>query len=242
MKLRVAKVGIIGGSGVGDLLFTQGFEIRNLSTEYGEVKIKKGAVDGKTVIFLNRHGENYTPPSLVNYRANIAALKSEGIEAILATAAVGSMNLKMRPGNLAMLTDFIDFTRGRVETFDPKSFVDVSCPYSPLLIKKIINAGKKLRLKIHPGAIYVCTEGPRFETKAEIKMFSKMGADVVGMTQVPEVVLAAEAEIPYAAVAVVTNYAAGISPRKITSEEVIDMMQEKSKILSQLILQVIKSL
>jgi 5'-methylthioadenosine phosphorylase len=178
----------------------------------------------------------------VNYRANIAALKQEGVEDILATAAVGAINRKMQPGDFVALTDFIDFTRGRAQTFSDKSFVDVSRPYSPFLVKKIVNAAVKLRVKTHPGATYVCTEGPRFETKAEIKMFEKLGADVVGMTQVPEVVLAAEAGIPYAVIGVVTNFAAGISPKKVSSEEVLKVMGDRKEALSKLLALVIKSL
>ncbi|MEE8638636.1 MAG: MTAP family purine nucleoside phosphorylase, partial [Candidatus Margulisiibacteriota bacterium] len=169
-------------------------------------------------------------------------LKNEGVESIIATAAVGSINRKMQPGNLVLLTDFIDFTRGREETFTAHSFVDVSQPYSSLLIKKILNAAVKLRIKAHPGATYVCTEGPRFETKAEIKMFGKLGADVVGMTQVPEVVLAAEACIYYAVIGVVTNFAAGISPKKISAEEVVRVMEDRKESLSKLLELVIKAL
>lgn len=242
MKSKVSKVGIIGGSGVEDLLFTEGFEAKRATTEYGEVEIKAGEVEGKTVVFLNRHGKEYTPPSKINYHANISVLKNEGVEDILATAAVGSINHKMRPGDFVLLTDFIDFTRERAQSFTDQSFVDLSHPYSPFLVKKILNAAVKMKTKAFPGATYVCTEGPRFETKAEIKMYGKLGADVVGMTQVPEVVLAAEAEIPYAAVGVVTNYAAGISSKKVTVEEVLEVMQKRKQALSKLLALVIKSL
>ncbi len=242
MKSKTPKIGIIGGSGVEGLLFTRGFENITVKTEFGTVEIKTGEVEDKRVVFLNRHGRNYTPPSQVNYRANIAAMKQEGVGNILATAAVGAINRKMRPGDFVLLTDFIDFTRGRVQTFSDKSFVDVSRPYSSLLIKKILNAVVKMRIKAHPGATYVCTAGPRFETKAEIKMFGKLGADVVGMTQVPEVVLAAEAGIPYAVIGVVTNFAAGIIPKKVTSEEVLKVMGDRKEALSKLLALVIKSL
>lgn len=242
MKSKASKIGIIGGSGVEDLLFTKGFESKTVKTEYGEVSVKHGEVAGKTVVFLNRHGKDYTPPSQVNYRANIAALKDVGVEDIIATAAVGSINRKIEPGDFVLLTDFIDFTKGRIETFTPNSFIDVSRPYSSFLVKKILNAAVKLRVKAHPGATYVCTEGPRFETKAEIKMFGKLGADVVGMTNVPEVVLAAEAGIPYAVVCVATNFAAGIGPKKVSAEEVVEVMEKRKDSLSKLLELVIKSL
>ena len=242
MKSKVSKIGIIGGSGVEDLLFTEGFKEKTIKTEYGEVALREGEAAGKTVVFLNRHTKNHVPPSQINHRANIAALKNEGVEDILATAAVGSINRKMQPGDFVILTDFIDFAKGRIETFTPNSFVDVSRPYSPFLIKKILNAAVKIRLKAHPGATYVCTEGPRFETKAEIKMFGKLGADVVGMTNVPEVVLVAETGIPYAVIGVVTNFAAGISPKKVSAEEVVRVMKDRKESLSKLLKLVIKSL
>lgn len=239
---KVSKIGIIGGSGMEDLLLTEGFGEKMVKTEYGEVRVKEGEVGGKTVVFLNRHGKNYVPPSQINHRANIAAFKSEGVEDIIATAAVGSINRKMHPGELVLLTDFIDFTRGRVETFSEQSFIDVSRPYSSFLIKKILNAAVKLRIKAYPGATYVCTEGPRFETKAEIKMFGKLGADVVGMTNVPEVILAAEVGIPYAVIGVITNFAAGINPKKVSAEEVVRVMKDRKESLSKLLELVIKSL
>lgn len=238
----MTKIGIIGGSGVEELTFTRGFRGRIIKTDYGSIPVAEGKVEGKTVIFLTRHGKRYALPSEVNYRANIAALKKAGAEKIITSAAVGAINRKMRPGDFALLSDFIDFTHGKRETFTKHSFIDLSQPYDPLLNQKILIAARKLEIKMHPKAVYVCTEGPRFETRAEIRMYGRMGADVVGMTQVPEVVLAAEAGIPYAAIAVVTNYAAGISPKKIDPKHVVAVMKEKSKILSRLLIEVIKIL
>jgi 5'-methylthioadenosine phosphorylase len=242
MQSKNKKIGIIGGSGVEELLFMEGFEKDKVQTKYGEVAIKRGKINGKTIIFLNRHGGEYSAPSQVNYRANIMALKNEEVGAILATAAVGSLNKKMQPGDFVILEDFIDFTKQRAETFETKSFLDMSAPYSPFVIQKITHASKRVRAEVHPGATYVCTEGARFETRAEIKMFKNLGADVVGMTQVPEVVLAAEAGIPYGVIGVVTNYAAGITSKRISSAEVLVMMRDRAQELSRLVHEVIKSL
>lgn len=236
----MSNIGIIGGSGVEELTFTKGFRSRIIKTDYGSVPVAEGKVEGKTVVFLIRHGKKYALPSEVNYRANIIALKKAGVEKIITSAAVGAINRKMRPGDFVLLSDFMDFTRGKRETFTKHSFIDMSRPYDPSLGKNILGAGNKLGLKIHPQATYACTEGPRFETKAEIRAFARLGCDVVGMTQVPEVVLAAEAGIPYAAIAVVTNYAAGVVNKKINPNHVVAVMRDKSKILSQLILEVIK--
>jgi 5'-methylthioadenosine phosphorylase len=236
----MSKIGLIGGSGVDDLLLASGFDNKEIITEYGKVMIKEGMVEGRRVAFLNRHGEKYSPPHEINSRANLQALQRSGVKQILATAAVGSMSLKMKPGNFVLLSDFIDFTRGRVEYFDPSRFTDMSAPYDAALAALVRKAAAKIKLKVHPSAAYACAEGPRFETKAEIKMYRKMGADVVGMTQVPEVVLAAELGMPYAVIGIVTNYASGISAEKVTSEEVIRMMSEKSGKLSELLLQTIR--
>lgn len=238
----MSKIGIIAGSGIDELLFAREFEVEGVDTQYGTVVIKEGLVETNKIIFLNRHGFKHSPPHEINFRGNIQALKQLGVEKILATAAVGSMNLKMKPGNFALLSDFIDFTRGRIEYFNSSVFTDVSSPYDAALRRVIQKAAENLKIRLHPSAVYVCTEGPRFESRAEIKVYRKLGADVVGMTQVPEVVLAAEAKIPYAVIGVVTNYAAGISPKKITSEEVLRIMREKSKDLSNLLGEVIRSL
>jgi 5'-methylthioadenosine phosphorylase len=236
-----SKIAIIGGSGIGELLFTKGFKNKLIKTKYGQVNVKQGKVNEKTIIFLNRHGKQYKSPSQINYKANISALKTEGVNKIIATAAVGSINPKLKPGSFVLLSDFIDFTKRRDETFSNKSFIDVSCPYDSFLKLKLEKAAAKQRIKLHRGATYVCTEGPRFETQAEIKMFAQLRADVVGMTQVPEVILAKETDIPYAVIAIATNYAAGISRKKVSAEEVMLVMAQSRKKLSLLLEQAIKS-
>jgi 5'-methylthioinosine phosphorylase len=239
---KLSKVGIIGGSGVDKLISSKGFERKKIITKYGEVIVEHGEVEGKVVCFVKRHGEDYALPYQVNYRGNIAALKELGVDCIVATAAVGCIDSKMKPGDFSVLSDFIDFTKRRHETFSEKAFVDVSLPYSSILTEKIIQAAKELKIKLFKESVYVCTEGPRFESKAEIKMFGKLGADVVGMTQAAEVVLANEAKLPYAVIAVITNYAAGISSQKVSAEEVIEVMEDKKNVLFALISQTIKIL
>ncbi|MBU1027155.1 MAG: MTAP family purine nucleoside phosphorylase [Candidatus Margulisbacteria bacterium] len=241
MKSKLSKIGIVGGSGVDKLIFSQGFDTKEINTKYGNVSVEQGKLEGKDVFFLNRHTKGYLSPSHINYRANLAALHNKGAEAIIATAAVGAISKKFKPGDFVLLTDFIDFTKARGEGFTPGSFIDLSEPYDPDLRHNILKAAKQLKIKVNSQATYVCTEGSRFETKAEIKMFAKLGADVVGMTQIPEVVLAAEAGIPYAVIAIVTNYAAGIYKEKISSKEVFDMMKDKATTLSSLLLQTIKN-
>jgi 5'-methylthioadenosine phosphorylase len=242
MRSKLSKIGIIGGSGIEDLDFAKNFKTRIVKTPFGKVPIREGKVSGKEVVFLVRHGRAYLLPSEINYRANITALKKMGVGKIITSAAVGAINRKMHPGDFATLSDFIDFTRGKRETFTSHSFIDMSSPYDAGLNALILKAAKKLELKIRRDVVYACSEGPRFETRAEIRAMARLGADVVGMTQVPEVVLAAEAGIPYAAIVVVTNYAAGVTPRRIEAGHVVAMMKGKSKILSQMIFHVIESI
>jgi 5'-methylthioadenosine phosphorylase len=224
------KIAIIGGTGYEDLSLVKKWKLRIVSTLYGRIQVKIGKLYDKEVVFLARHGFGYAhAPPQVSYHANVAALKKEKVSSIIATSAVGSMNPKMRPGEFVLISDFIDFTKHRKQTFHEEKpvYTDVSGAYSPHLREKIKKAARFLRIKLHPEAVYVCTEGPRFETPAEIRMFRKLGGDVVGMTCVPEVVLAAEVGIPYAALALVTNMAAGITKGRLTAEEVFEMMDRK---------------
>ncbi len=234
------RVGIIGGSG----FYTPGFVAREeevtVSTPYGEVALVRGWMGEKEVFFLARHGKEHTvPPHRVNYRANIWALKEVGVAAIIATAAVGSLRPALAPGEFFLPDQFLDFTKGRPQTFyegGPKGVVhvDMTRPYCPRLGGEIRAAGEELGIPVRAGGTYVCTEGPRFETPAEIRMFSLLGGDVVGMTGVPEVVLAREAGICYASIAVVTNYAAGLASSALTHEEVLTVMagaQERLRLL-----------
>jgi len=222
-----SKIAIIGGTGSENIPQIKDFKTKTILTKYGIVRLKEGTLNRKIVVFLPRHGLSYKAPHQINYRANIAALKQEKVDYILATAACGSLNKKIKPGDFLLLSDFIDFTKNRIESF-ADIFFDISEPYNNLLNKELYNSAIKLKLRIHKNAVYVCTEGPRFETRAEIKAYRSLGADVVGMTQVPEVILAAEAKIPYAALGVATNYAAGMQ-RKVSSGEVASMMKEKAR-------------
>jgi 5'-methylthioadenosine phosphorylase len=231
------KIGIIGGTGTEKLGEKLKLKLKRIKTRFGTVS----AWQDEKAVYIDRHGDNYCAPHAINYRANLLALEKLGVSQVIAIAAVGSMNSRMRPGDLVLLSDFIDFTRGRIEYIDPAVFTDVSSPYDKKLMKVLLAAGGKIGSKIHPGAVYACAEGPRFESKAEIRMYRRLGADVVGMTQVPEVILAAERKIPYAVIAVVTNYAAGISKRPISSEEVSSVMGKKLSLLGSILKEAVRS-
>lgn len=208
----------------------EGREETTVTTPYGEARVSLGRFRGIEVGFLTRHGPHHSlPPHRVNYRANIRALRDLGFERVLATAAVGSLNPEMKPGEFVLVDQFVDFTRRRESTFFEGGeagvvHVDFTEPYCPELRASLARAARELEIAAHEGGVYVCTEGPRFETPAEIRAFRILGGDLVGMTNVPEVVLAREANLCYALVAAVTNFAAGISPTPLTHEEVLQVM------------------
>lgn len=202
-----------------------------VETAYGEATLVRGLLDGGDIIFLARHGIRHDiAPHNINYRANIQALKDAGATHIMAAAAVGSMKPEISPGDFVLLDQFIDFTQARASTFsgngNPLRHVDMTEPYDGTLRRLLLNAATEKGVDLHKNGTYVCTEGPRFETPAEINMFRTLGGDVVGMTGVPEVVLANEARIPYAAVAVATNYAAGMSGHNLTYDECAGEMEK----------------
>jgi len=222
-------IGIIGGTGIYEIV-SLGDEIdtKVIKTPYGkspEVSIFK--LHEKDVAFMPRHAKGHSnPPHMVNYRANIFAMKELGVERIIATNAVGSLEKSVKPGDFMVPHDFIDFTKLRPGTFyDSRTVhVDVTEPYCNYMRKIISSSGKVIE-----NGVYVCTEGPRFETPAEIQMFKLMGGTVVGMTGIPEAVLARELEMCYASICTVSNYAASISPNNLTIDEVFEIMEKKKQ-------------
>jgi len=188
------------------------------------------------VYFIPRHGPGHQwPPHLIPYRKNLYALKKLNVNAILASGAVGSMNPSIRPGDSVLIKDFIDMTRrrevtfydGSSEDFPGVAHADMTEPYCLTLhqLAKDKNVGKNRWA--HTEAVYVCTEGPRFETAAEIRWMRQMGGDVVGMTTVPEVVLAKELGICYMLVGIVTNWCTGIQADGIHPDDLLRLLEKK---------------
>ncbi len=236
---------IIGGTGVYDPKIFSSIREEKINTPYGTVKVMIGDYMGNEIAFMARHGDKHqVPPHLVNYRGNIAGLKQLGVKNIFATAAVGSLNMEMKPGNFVFVDQFLDFTKGRASTFveDGVVHVDMTKPYCCRLRDLLTETAANSGLGFNSKGTYVCTEGPRFETAAEIKMFRHFGGDLVGMTSVPEVVLSREAGICYATIAIVTNYAAGISEGKLSHQEVLEMMADSSENVRSLLMNAISSL
>ncbi|HEX2954846.1 MAG TPA: S-methyl-5'-thioadenosine phosphorylase [Bacillota bacterium] len=242
------KKAIISGSGLYDPNMLENVREENVETKFGAANVMIGDLQGEEVAFLPRHGRNHSvPPHKINYRANFLALKKLGVEEIIATAAVGSLNLQMVPGDCVAVDQFLDFTKSRPVTYFEGGelgvyHVDYTEPYCRFVREAIVKAGNACGIKTHNGGTYVCTEGPRFETPAEIKMFGILGGDLVGMTTVPEVVLARELGMCYGTVAMVTNFAAGISKTPLTHQEVLDIMAQNTEKLRRLLFQALLEL
>lgn len=207
-----ADIGIIGGTGLYDPKLLKNAEEINVDTPYGSPSdsIMIGELGGKCVAFLPRHSKKHTiRPTDVNSRANIFALKKLGVERILAPTTVGSLREDFKPGDIVFVDQFIDRTTRREPSFYAGSqvcHISVAEPMCSELRQVLIRAAKAINISTHNTGTYVCIEGPRFSTKAESKMFRMWGADVVGMTLVPECVLAREAEICYSSISTVTDY------------------------------------
>lgn len=220
-------IAVIGGSGFA-LQAEQPLEEEE--TPYGKAWITTFLMGGKEAIFLPRHGPRQTlPPHRVNYRSNLWALRERGVSDILAAFSVGSLKPSIPPGTLLLLDQFLDFTKSRPTTFfDGEDgrivHAEVTNPYCPRLRSLLVEAAEAAGLEMLPKGTYVCVEGPRFETAAEIAMFGALGGDVIGMTGVPEVVLARELGICFAGLALVTNLGAGLSPTPPSHGEVIELM------------------
>ncbi len=210
----LAKIGVIGGSGFYKL-FDKAEEIK-VETPYGPPsgKVAVGKIADQKVVFLPRHSKDHEfPPHKINYRANIFALKSLGIERIVTVTACGSLQAKIKRGDFVVLNQFVDRTSARHDTFYDgpiTTHVSTAYPYCAHLSELAQKVGVKEKIKIHPKGTVVVIQGPRFSTAAESLWFTKMGWDVVNMTQYPEVSLARELEMCYAAIALVTDYDAGV--------------------------------
>lgn len=211
----MAKIGIIGGTGLDDPAILERGRDRPIETKLGSPSspLKEGSIRGVEVAILARHGREHTiPPSQINNRANILALKEAGCTAILATTAVGSLREEIARGDLVIPDQLIDFTRGRVNTFHerfaPHSPLHVSMadPFAQPLREILIEGCRELALTFHASGTVITVEGPRFSTRAESRMFRAWGADIINMSVAPEAALANEAGIPYAVVAMSTDY------------------------------------
>jgi 5'-methylthioadenosine phosphorylase len=231
------RIGIIGGSGLEKLL--QSSSHARVGTPYGPAPlISIGYIGKEEIAFLPRHGPKHDlPPHKVNYRANMYGLKKLGAERIIATNAVGGINSEYVPGDICVPQDILDFTKSRASTYydkEPVTHVDVSEPYCPELRERIIDSATVLQNKVWANSILAATEGPRYETPAEIRMIQKLGGDIVGMTGAPEVFLARELELCYSTICFVSNRAAGMQ-QKLSAKEVMEVGADVMPRINQII-------
>lgn len=240
---------IIGGTGLSQLSSLDVSRRQVVRTPYGEPSgaLTFGAIRGVAVVFLARHGYGHTiPPHQVNYRANLWSLKEQGVREIVSVASVGGIRADLGPGKIVVPRQIIDYTWGRAGTFfegeAPVRHVDFTEPYSGALRKKLLAAANSCGEAIVDGGVYAATQGPRLETAAEVDRLERDGADIIGMTGMPEAALARELELDYAAIAVVINHAAGRaeSAHGIRLQGIEDVLQEAMVRIRNIIEQLVK--
>jgi 5'-methylthioadenosine phosphorylase len=242
-------LGVIGGTGIYQMEGVSIVEDLVVETPYGPPSspIFIADVEGKTIAFLARHGIGHRiPPSEINNRANIFALKKLGIKSVVAISACGSLREDFAPGDIVIPDQIVDFTKGRVRTFFETGLVthvstaDPFCPYlSQLLYESVVETGAK----VHKGGSFVTIEGPRFSTKAESNLFRSWGMSIIGMTTSPEIFLAREAEMCYAAFAHVTDYDVWhVHEESVTVEMILKVLKKNGQIANESVLNLIKKL
>jgi 5'-methylthioadenosine phosphorylase len=242
-----AEIGIIGGTGLYDPNLLKNIQEVEVNTPYGAPSdaFTIGELAGRKVAFLARHGRKHTiRPTDVNSRANMYAFKKLGVQRVLAVSTVGSLREKYRPGDWAFVDQFIDRTTKREQSFytqDRVCHISVAEPMCPEIRKTLIAVAEKAKINAHPTGTYVCIEGPRFSTKAESRMFQMWGADVVGMTMVPECVLAREAELCYASTAMVTDYDCW-KDHPVSTEEIVSTMRANVEKVKKIIVDTVAAL
>lgn len=242
-----AEIGIIGGTGLYDPKLLKNIQEMEVNTPYGAPSdaFTVGKLADKQVAFLARHGRKHTiRPTDVNNRANMFAFKKLGVQRVLAVSTVGSLKEEYKPGDLAFIDQFIDRTTRREQSFyiqDRVCHISVAEPMCPDIRKIFIAVAKEAGIKAHPTGTYVCIEGPRFSTRAESRMFQTWGADMVGMTLVPECVLAREAELCYASTAMITDYDCW-KDHPVSTEEIISTMRANVEKVKKIIVKTIAAL
>jgi 5'-methylthioinosine phosphorylase len=235
---------IVGGSGLSNFEGLHQIQRHHVSTSYGDALVIEGQLLGFRVLFMPRHGEGHSiPPHKINYRANMVALKQLGATHILACNAVGGIHSDMGPGKLIVPDQIIDYTYGREHTYSDGQddrlpgvdsedslgsvdHVDFTHPYDALLRGLLVEGIAQHGLNFCDFGIYGCTQGPRLETAAEVQRLKRDGCDLVGMTGMPEAVLARELGLPYASICLVVNWAAGLTNDVITMAEISRVLSE----------------
>jgi 5'-methylthioadenosine phosphorylase len=242
-------LGVIGGSGLYDLPGLERVESIAVETPFGEPSdaIVRGVLGDTTLLFLPRHGRGHRiPPHAINYRANVCALKKLGAEQLVSLSAVGSMREDIHPGDVVVVDQYVDLTRRRVSTFFERGIaahVGFSDPVDAAVAFALGNAAESAGARVHRGGTYVCIEGPQFSTRAESMIYRSWGASVIGMTALPEAKLAREAELPYATLALATDYDCWHqSAEPVSVEAVLKVLAQNSALARRTIADLAKSL
>ena len=234
--MTYADIGVFGGSGF--YTFLDDVEEHAVTTSYGDpsAHITIGTLGDARVAFIPRHGQHHElPPHRVNYRANVAAMRELGVRALLAPFAAGSLQPTIHPGDFVVVDQFVDRTSGRADTFydtfdDGPTHVSLADPYDERLRDELARAAVELGITVHDHGTVVVVQGPRFSTRAESAWYRGQGWDVINMTQYPEAALAREAGIPYAAVALITDYDTGLEGEPgvepVTQEQVFAFFED----------------
>ncbi|MFN8521848.1 MAG: S-methyl-5'-thioadenosine phosphorylase [Chloroflexota bacterium] len=242
----VADVGVIGGSGFYELL--DGVRPLAVRTPYGAPsdEIAVGTYQGVRVAFLARHGRGHRyPPHRINYRANIWALASLGVNHILGPSASGSLQPHIKPGDFVVCDQFFDRTSGRPDTFyesPPVVHIGAADPYCPELSGIVVASARELGIPVHERGTVVVIQGPRFSTRSESRWYTSMGWEVVNMTQYPEQILARELQISYANISLITDYDVGldgVADKPVSVAEVIEVFHQNNARVRDLLLHVI---
>lgn len=245
----MSKIGIIGGTGIYCPDFLTETKEKKVKTPFGEPssELISGNLGKNEVVMLFRHGKGHAiTPSFVNYRANIFSLKDEGCDYIIATTACGSLREEIERGDMVFPDQFIDFTKARKTTYfehfegGEMKHTPMADPFSDFLKNKLFEAAENLKIKCHKSATLITIEGPRFSSRAESEMFRLWGADLINMTTATEVILANEMAIPYAAIALSTDYDCWkTNEAPVSFEEVLRVFNQNLTKLVQLLKNVI---
>jgi 5'-methylthioadenosine phosphorylase len=234
------EIGIFGGTGIYDSGLLENAQEVDIDTPYGKPSdtITVGVFKGRKIAFLPRHGKKHTiPPHMINFKANIWAFKELGVTRIIAPSAVGSLKEELEPGHFALPSQFLDFTKSRKGSFSEDGkviHISVADPFCPELQKIVLKATSNQNITIHKDCTYVCIEGPRFSTKAESKFFKASGADIIGMTLVPECQLAREAQICYVSISTITDYDVW-AEKAVTAKKVLETLTKNVELTKKIL-------
>ncbi|HMJ11944.1 MAG TPA: S-methyl-5'-thioadenosine phosphorylase [Polyangiaceae bacterium] len=245
----MTTLGVIGGSGIYDIAGLTRIEELRVSTPFGDPSdaLIRGRLGDTTLLFLPRHGRGHlVAPTAINYRANICALKLAGAEQVISLSAVGSMREDIHPGDVVIVDQYIDCTKQRISTFFDTgvvAHVGFSHPVCPNLSAALARAARRAGGQVISGGTYVCIEGPQFSSKAESLLYRSWGVSVIGMTALPEAKLAREAELPYATLALATDYDCWHeSAEPVSVEAILRVLHENAELAKRTVAELVRDL